>query len=97
VFDPRPLSESFQRLLRKRVHFKYPGKKHISGFGLPPIMLSLKSKNCSVLLFNELQGYLMTVIEQKAEKFWKNWCGYSCIIMLLCFSGVGRVSRDMQQ
>jgi len=36
VFDPRPLSESQWRSLDKSVHLNRPGKKQISGFGLPP-------------------------------------------------------------
>jgi len=37
VVDPQPLSELPQRSMRKSVHLNRPGKKHNSGFDLPPI------------------------------------------------------------
>jgi len=40
VFDPWPLSESPVRSLGMSVHLNYPGKKHISGVGLPLIAVT---------------------------------------------------------
>jgi len=40
VFDPRPLSESPQRSTGKSVHVSRLGKNHISGFGLPPTVVT---------------------------------------------------------
>ena len=40
VFDPQPLSELPWRSLGTSVHINRPGKKHISGFGLPPIAVT---------------------------------------------------------
>ena len=40
VFNPQPLSELPKRSLGKSVHFNLPGKKHNSGFGLPPIAVT---------------------------------------------------------
>jgi len=42
VFDPQPLNELPYRSLGKSVHLNRPGKKHNSGFGLPPIAVTKK-------------------------------------------------------
>jgi len=42
VLDPPQLSELPQRSLGKSVHLNRPGKKHNSGFGLPPIAINKK-------------------------------------------------------
>ena len=43
VFDPQPLGELL-RFLGKSVHLNRPGKKHNSGFGLPPIAVTKINK-----------------------------------------------------
>jgi len=44
VFDPQPLSELPLRSIGKSVHLNRPGKKHNSGWGLPPIAVAKTNK-----------------------------------------------------
>jgi len=65
-FDPQPLSELPWRSLGMSAHLNRPGKKHNSGFGLPPIAVTKVNKKKTVIDFSNWQP-------TKLQKSLKGW------------------------
>jgi len=85
VFDPQPLSELPYSFLGKSVHLNLPGKKHNTGFGLPPIAVpKIYKKKKNYLRINWKREYIMPQ-SNKSHHYIFSVLAVAFFRMLFCF------------